>query len=243
MAGEWIKVEATTPDKPEIMRVARELGMEWDAVFGKLVRLWAWFDKNSVDGVVDGIVAEDVDALVSADGFASALERVNWLEVDDDAERVYLPNFDRHNGETAKQRALKNKRQAKYRQGCDANVDGQASTEASTREEKRREEKKKPKPASEHPLFDYWYQHYPAKKGRGQAAKAFAKIDPDQELADRMIQAIHDQQKEREWKQAAGEFVPQWPNPATWLNGERWLDEVQPRPAKSSDGPQRKKLD
>lgn len=140
MAGEWIKVEITTPDKPELMKAARILGVDRDLVFGKLVRLWGWFDKNSVDGRVDGVVSTDVDRLVDMDGFCEALKSVGWLEYDDDAEIVTLPNFDVHNGETAKQRASRNKRQAKWRENVDGGVDKGASTKASTREEKRREE-------------------------------------------------------------------------------------------------------
>ena len=48
MAGEWIKIERSTMDKPEILRVARILGIDKDAVLGKLIRLWAWFDAVSV---------------------------------------------------------------------------------------------------------------------------------------------------------------------------------------------------
>jgi len=40
MAGDWIKVEHWTPDKPEIFRLADELEIDPDAVVGKLVRLW-----------------------------------------------------------------------------------------------------------------------------------------------------------------------------------------------------------
>lgn len=146
MAGEWIKVELTTPDKPEVLRMSRILGIDKDAVFGKLIRLWAWFDRNSVDGVVDGVVDSDVDALCYQTGFSAALVSVGWISFDSDAERVSLPKFDRHNGESAKKRALKNEAQARWRANKDANVDTQQSTSesttASTREEKRREEGK-----------------------------------------------------------------------------------------------------
>lgn len=146
MAGEWIKVEAETADKPELMRLARLLNLDRDTVLGKLVRLWSWFDRNSVDGHVDGVVDADVDALVRVDGFASALSSVGWLDFDNEQEWVSLPNFERHNGETAKKRVLKSKRQARWRQNNDAevddnvddNVDGPASTSATTREEKSR---------------------------------------------------------------------------------------------------------
>lgn len=144
MAGEWLKVDKATPDKPEVMRMARMLRLDRDTVFGKLFRVWAWFDLQSVDGRVDGCVSTDIDTLVDADGFASAMKAVGWLDYNDTSEVLILPNFDRHNGETAKKRALKNRRQSNWRQNKDAGVDAKPSTVASTREEKRREEKKEP---------------------------------------------------------------------------------------------------
>lgn len=144
MAGDWIKIEGTTPDKPEILRAARKLGISKYEVLGKLVCLWRWFDQNSVDGHVDGVASTDVDALIQQEGFAAVMADVGWIEYDDAAEVVTLPNFDAHNGETAKKRALKNKRQARWRKNSDGDVDGSvdngvdtpASTTASTREEK-----------------------------------------------------------------------------------------------------------
>jgi hypothetical protein len=155
MAGEWIKVEAATADKPEVLRIARILKLDHDTVFGKLVRLWSWIDTNSVDGVVDGVVDADLDCICRCAGFTSACVAVGWLQYDASAERVSLPNFDRHNGETAKQRDMKNRRQAKWRAGVDDPVDEPSSTKASTREEKRREEKKKEKKPAARPLSAY----------------------------------------------------------------------------------------
>lgn len=144
MAGEWIKFELATATKPEVFRIARIVGIDPDAVVGKLLRLWAWFDTNSVDGVVDGVVDADVDSMCHCDGFVRALVTVGWLEVDMVGEKISLPNFDRHNGETAKKRALKNRRQANWRDSVDANVDTQASTNASTREEKNKNKEDTP---------------------------------------------------------------------------------------------------
>lgn len=144
MAGAWIKFDISTPDKPEVRRIARLLKLDRDCVVGKLVRLWSWFDQNSVDGCVDGVVSTDVDDICGHAGFAAAVEGVGWVECDDEAERVTLPNFGRHNGQTAKTRASKSRRQAEWRKsvdaGVDANVDdpvdAKVSTSASTREEK-----------------------------------------------------------------------------------------------------------
>ena len=147
MAGDWIKVQIGTDRKPEVLRLARRLGLSRDEAFGKILRFWMWVDGVSVDGVVDGVVDADVDALVDAPGFALALQSVGWLDIDADAEQLRLPNFDRHNGATAKKRAQKTKRQSEWRGGrrdcgapVDAPVDAPAPTNAPTREEKRREE-------------------------------------------------------------------------------------------------------
>lgn len=147
MAGEWLKLELSTPDKPELLKLSRITQLHKDAVLGKLIRIWAWFDRNSVDGHVDGVVAADIDELALHDGFSIALKQVNWMDFSDTEQWVKLMNFDRHNGETAKTRALKTKRQEKWRANKDANVDyetsTQTSTTASTREEKRREDIKR----------------------------------------------------------------------------------------------------
>jgi hypothetical protein len=141
MSGGWIKVERATPDKPETLRIARELCIDRDAVFGKLMLLWMWFDANSVDGHVDGAVDADVDALVRHQGFATVLRTVKWLRDTPRGVGLCMPNFDRHNGESAKKRALSNRRQTKWRNASvDGDVDGSALQPRLP--EKIREEKK-----------------------------------------------------------------------------------------------------
>src|SRR3546814_13931153 len=110
MAGEWIKFEKSLPVKPEVMKMARILGIDVDAVVGKLMRLWVWTDSMTVDGVVDGVVDADVDAVCGQNGFGHACELVGWLQFHNNTERVIVTNFDRHNGESSKKRALKNNR-------------------------------------------------------------------------------------------------------------------------------------
>jgi uncharacterized phage protein (TIGR02220 family) len=141
MAGEWIKLDAWIFDKPEVLRLSRLLGEDVHAVVGSLVFFWIWLDRHSVDGTVDGVTSSDVDAVANREGFAEAMAAVGWLRFDDKNERIEVPNFDAHNGETAKKRALKNDRQARWRA---------SSTGASTREEKRREEVR-PKALSDSP--------------------------------------------------------------------------------------------
>ena len=240
MAGEWIKVEASTADKPEVLRIARILAIPHDAVFGKLVRLWAWIDTNSVDGVVDGVVDADIDRICRCDGFTAACVTVGWLEYDASMERVSLPNFERHNGETAKQRAMKNRRQAKWRAGVDDPVDAAASTEASTREEKRREEQKQEQKAlvqptaARSPFLDFWAA-YPNKKGKQEAEKTWERRKLDSRCAELIAHVRLMAATDSDWRRG---YVPMG---STYLNQARWED-VPKRPPDSGPVAQSKTL-
>jgi hypothetical protein len=103
MAGDWIKLEHATPDKPEIVNMSSILKMDQDAVFGKCVRLWIWADQQTVDGNALSVTEPFIDRLTFCPGFAAALRHVGWLSGREG--RLMIPNFDRHNGQTAKNRA------------------------------------------------------------------------------------------------------------------------------------------
>jgi hypothetical protein len=113
MAGDWIKCEHTTPDKPEVVKLASLLGVDQDLVVGKLVRLWIWADQQSLDGNALSVTDSFIDRITFLSGFAIALRKVGWLEGRDG--RFSIPNFDRHNGQSAKKRAQTSKRVAKSR--------------------------------------------------------------------------------------------------------------------------------
>ena len=140
MAGDWIKFEVATLDKPEVRQMARVLGVKHGEALELLLRFWVWIDANSVDGHVDGLVDRDVDEMMRCPGFSGVMKLIGWMQCDNEAQRITIPNSDRHNGESAKKRALTNKRQKKWRVNVDADVDAAPSTSASTREEKRRED-------------------------------------------------------------------------------------------------------
>ena len=113
MAGDWIKVQTCTPDKPEVHQMAEMLKIEPDAIVGKLIRIWAWADMHTIDGNAASVTRSLLDRITGVTGFTDALSSVGWLE--SIADGVHFTNFDRHNGDTAKTRALTGKRVAKNR--------------------------------------------------------------------------------------------------------------------------------
>lgn len=109
----WIKIESSTPDKPEVLCIADALDLDPDAVFGKLVRVWIWADHMTEDGVLDPRSMPAIDRVAACPGFADALVQAGWLAKNNG--ELAIPNFDRHNGESAKKRALAARRNQKYR--------------------------------------------------------------------------------------------------------------------------------
>jgi hypothetical protein len=147
MAGDWLKFEVDLPEKPEVWQIAGLLQIDPDAVVGKLMKVWRWFDKHTESGNAANVTYPLLDSLVGVTGFAEAMVFAGWLE-----QRgcdLCLPNFDRHNGKTAKNRALTAKRVAKTR-------NAPIVTSPLAREEKRREEEKqKQAPATPVALPDW----------------------------------------------------------------------------------------
>lgn len=81
------------------------------------------------------------------------------------------------------------------------------------------------------PGFDEFWTAYPRKIAKPLAAKAFAKVHPDAELLARILSSVRQQASSEQWCNEGGRFVP---HAATWLNGQRWLDEVSGETAVSN---------
>jgi hypothetical protein len=236
MAGDWIKIEHATAGKAEVLKMARMIGINRREMVGLLVDFFIWCDVNCVDGVVDGVVDADVDAVMSCAGFSSVMREIGWLKFHALPTRMEMVNWNNHNGETAKKRALKNRRQKKWRENVDvsvdANVDAAPSTKASTREEKRRDitpivpkgtRMSVVNGAANGAAFAHFWQAYPRKKSKGDAMKAWDKLHPDQSLQDRIFDAIERAKISKDWRKENGQFIPY---PASWLNKKRWEDEL-----------------
>jgi hypothetical protein len=234
VAGYWIKFDTSTPDKPEVWAIAGQLDIDPDAVVGKLLRVWAWFDDHSENGNAPSVTKALLDRRVGVTGFCDAMISSGWMDQTDG--EVFLPNFDRHNGATAKSRGLTAKRVANHKaSNARGNAKGNAPSVSSAlprAEEKRREEKIDTK-VSITGNFDEWYSAYPKKVAKEAAAKAYAKaiksIDPDELLAASLPRLAELAKREPRYI----------PHPATWLNSGGWQDDlaaIAPA-AKSAFGP------
>jgi len=130
VAGDWIKMRLDLASDPAVVRIRRATGLDADSVVGKLHRLWGWADVHTADGSAAGLDVDWVDETAGVPGFGAAMIAAGWLEADGIG--IRFTNFDKHNGQPAKVRALSKNRMKRVR--C-----ADSATDASP--EKRREEK------------------------------------------------------------------------------------------------------
>lgn len=74
-------------------------------------------------------------------------------------------------------------------------------------------------------LFDQFWAKYPNKTCKAKARAKWDKINPDAALFAQIMAGLDRQCASAGWLKDDGQFVP---HPTTWLNGERWNDEVRP---------------
>ena len=78
--------------------------------------------------------------------------------------------------------------------------------------------------------FEEFWQAFPNKKAKDDAWKAWQKLSPDSALRATLLLAIVKAKDCDQWQR---NIIP---HPATWLNGRRWCDELQPPPGTNPPG-------
>lgn len=220
MAGDWLKMSVNLPDKPEVWQIAGMLAIEADSVVGKLLRVWAWFDAHTEDGNAVGVTYPLVDRVAGVAGFAEAMVFAGWLHQNGSV--MTVPHFERHNGKTAKNRALTNERVAKHRKSNDESNAGSNAgtvTKTVTREEKRREEKNTPQGVP--PGFARFWLTWPQndrKEAKGKCLEAWKKAGAEAAV-DAVIAHLERMKATATWTKDNGQYIPA---PLVYLNQRRW---------------------
>lgn len=207
-----------------------------DITLASLLRVWCATNEHTVDGVWHNSTLRTIDNAAGIPGFGEAMSLAGWAIYEESAQTVTLPNFLENNAPAKNNaRSTAAERQARYRDkkkvSGDVTRDASVTSQSDAREEKRREEKKNcPKPrglnvAGFPPGFDEFWSAYPKRQKRKDAVQAFAKLKPDPDFLKTMLSAIATQAASEQWRKDSGKFIPL---PASWLNGERWLDETTP---------------
>lgn len=109
----WLKIEITTPYKPEITQISRLCSCSKADAFLAFFKFMAWADSITEDGFIEFLTEEDCDDHAGLKGFGKAFATVKWIDFRNGG--AYINNFDRHNGQSAKRRTLDTERKRKER--------------------------------------------------------------------------------------------------------------------------------
>jgi hypothetical protein len=93
--------------------------------------------------------------------------------------------------------------------------------------EKKIEKNKKKKLIEYSDAFNQFWESYPKKRSKAVAWISFDAIDPGAELLEKMITTIEAFKNSEDWLKDGGQYIPL---PSTWLNQERWHDELPEKP-------------
>lgn len=72
-------------------------------------------------------------------------------------------------------------------------------------------------------MFNEFWQAYPKKRDKARAQKSFFKIKNLPDVFSHLMKGLEQQKASADWKKDGGKYIPL---PSTWLNGERWEDEL-----------------
>lgn len=225
MSIEWIKFEKATLDKPEIWAIASELDIDPDAVIGKLLRVWAWFDEHTDNGNAPSVTKKLLNAKVNEVNFCETVINSGWMCEKDGF--IWLPNFDRHNGVTAKRRALSTRRVQKHREEKPPETCNAEEVTKSLPEK----EKKKNKYNSD---FEVFWKNLPCDFGsHGNKKPAFEKFkvaDPpiqDGKTKGEFLLEVYRQQSEaKSIQKRNGAFVENFQHIERWIHNQAWESEI-----------------
>lgn len=73
------------------------------------------------------------------------------------------------------------------------------------------------------PEFEAFWKAYPKRKSKGDAWKAWKRINPDATTRDLIFAGIRRAEASADWRKSNGQFVPY---PASWLNSRGWQDDI-----------------
>lgn len=253
----WMQVHQTLKDHRKLFDAADELEIQPPHMMGLLISFWLWALDNAPTGSLEGITSRMIARAAQWDGpaekLAGALIRAGWLDESADG-ALSIHDWYEYAGKLIDQRQAEKERSQRRRDekaAAAATSDKPSSDRKTasgrpkenrkkaggrvdqTREDKRKEDHTPPSPSGEgseggqsllEVRFAEFWSAYPKKVGKRYALTAWGKIRPDADLHEKIMQAVESQKRSEQWRRDNGRYIP---NPATWLNGGYWDNEVE----------------
>ena len=83
MSSKFLKVRVWLSRSPEVLSIAHDTLASPTYVVGALCAVWSWADDHGKNGIVPKASETHIDHVAECDGFAKAMQAVDWLIVDE----------------------------------------------------------------------------------------------------------------------------------------------------------------
>ncbi len=106
MAGDFIRWEKGLCRKPEVIQMARKLGISIPETAARCMMFWEYADEATTTGDLPGVTEDVIDEIAGIQGLAKAMSETvpnPWLDLSETG--AFITNYERHNGKCAKKRA------------------------------------------------------------------------------------------------------------------------------------------
>ena len=235
----WIESHQNLATHPKLFKLATLTGYDSDKCIAKLHRLWWWALDYAEDGDLSrfqpeavgfGMQISDSDeakmvfqALVES-GFIDArtLYIHDWLEY---AGKYLKSKY--HTSNPMKYEKILRKHTGRPKGRPEGVPKGKAQKgsavpEGSPPTYQPNQPNLPDLPKDSQTSFEVFWRVYPKKKSKGQAERAWKKINPDEQLLAKILSSIERAKTSQDWLREKGRYIPY---PATWLQGRGWEDE------------------
>ncbi len=246
----WLQIHQTLKDHRKLFDAADKLEIQPAYMMGLLISFWMWALDNAPDGNLDGITPRMISRAAQWDGQAekliATLVQAGWLDEDADSGILKIHDWYEYTGKLIGRRQAEKERSKRRRASTDKNSKNDRQTTGGQpavdhkktcgRVEKSRVEKSIYNPPltpqegetvkkhSGDDRFSEFWSAYPKKVAKQYALKAWKRLKPNADLHQRILKAVEDQKQSEQWRKNNGQYIP---NPATWLNGGQWDNEME----------------
>ena len=226
----YLPIELGFRQHPKTRRFREKIGSDVGEVY--LVRLWEWAMVYAPDGDLSRFSSEDLADAVgltreAADTFYSALDGCGFLEADGNLhgwnEKGRGGWINTQRCQDAERKRLMRASENVHRTNPPRPKTSRKVSEVEVSREDQNHTPPRHKSGAREDVFATFWMLYPKKVGKGAASRAWKAIK-EKPTALALKTALDWQCSSDQWTKDAGQYVP---NPSTYLNQARWLDEPQ----------------
>jgi hypothetical protein len=217
-------------DHPKLHDLSARLNISRPCTIGHLELLWAFTARYAPDGNLSkqpaGAIARACDWMDAPDAFVVALVDAGWLDRGEGGS-LAVHDWADHRPQWVDSKLVRAARRSAVRTAVPTGDATAVATAVPTPDASlslvKSSQVKPSQSADKSAGFDEFWKAYPKKVGKGQALRAWRSVSDH-------AAAIMADLTDRKWPEP--QFIP---NPATYLNGQRWLDERVPDAPRRGD--------